>query len=147
MRNTPNEDLPPVMKALDRLAGTWKISGDAGGTATYVWMDGGYFLLQHSAMEFQGGVHTALDIIGMKGIGTGEPEQSIISRSYSSTGVELDYTYELKDDTLTIWRGPKGSTTFSKSTFSEDGHTLTGAWEWPGGGYSFVMTRESDKTE
>ena len=34
------------MKALDRLVGTWELSGDSTGTVTYRWMDGGFFLIQ-----------------------------------------------------------------------------------------------------
>jgi len=35
------------LQALDRLVGTWTVSGGAEGTVRYEWMDGGYFLLQH----------------------------------------------------------------------------------------------------
>lgn len=144
MKNTVNEAARPGMKALDRMVGTWKISGGASGTVTYEWMDDGYFLMQHSAMEFQDRVMKSLDIIGyVKGFGAAESEQNITSRSYSDGGYITDYTYELLGDTLIIWRGAIGSSTFSKSTFNEDGNTLTGAWEWPGGGYQFVMTRIS----
>lgn len=146
MKNTVNEAALPGMKALDRMVGTWKISGGASGTATFEWMDGGYFLMQHSAMEFQDRVHKALDIIGyVKGAEAEESEPNITSRSYTDAGHTSDYTYELIDDTLIIWSGSKGSTTFSKSTFSEDGNTLIGAWEWPGGGYQYVMTRVNEE--
>ena len=30
----------PDLKRLDRLVGTWEISGDTGGTVTYEWMEG-----------------------------------------------------------------------------------------------------------
>lgn len=39
----PNPDL----KQLDRLVGTWAMSGDVGGTVRYEWMEGGFFLIQH----------------------------------------------------------------------------------------------------
>jgi hypothetical protein len=32
------------MQALDRLAGTWQISGDATGTVRYRWLPGRFFL-------------------------------------------------------------------------------------------------------
>jgi hypothetical protein len=38
----PNPDL----KSLDRLIGTWTVSGEAEGTVTYEWAEGGFFLLQ-----------------------------------------------------------------------------------------------------
>ena len=37
----------PDSKRLDRLVGTWELSGDTEGTVTYEWMEGGFFLIQH----------------------------------------------------------------------------------------------------
>jgi hypothetical protein len=37
----------PSLRALDKLVGTWELSGDVGGTVTYEWMEGGFFLIQH----------------------------------------------------------------------------------------------------
>lgn len=49
----PNPDL----RSLDRLVGTWKVSGpDIEGQATYKWMEGGFFLLQQRQVE-QGRQH------------------------------------------------------------------------------------------
>jgi uncharacterized protein YndB with AHSA1/START domain len=53
----------------------------------------------------------------------------------------VDYTYELKGDTLTIWFGERGSPAYYEGTLSEDGSTLTGAWHYPGGGYEAISTR------
>ena len=39
----PSSDL----KRLDRLVGTWELSGDVWRTVTYEWMEGGFFLIQH----------------------------------------------------------------------------------------------------
>jgi hypothetical protein len=50
----------------------------------------------------------------------------------------VDYTYELKGDTLTIWFGERGSPAYYEGTLSEDGSTLTGAWHYPGGGYEAI---------
>jgi hypothetical protein len=49
--------------------------------------------------------------------------------------------YELEGDTLTIWGGEKGSPAYYVGKFSADGNTMTGAWEWPGGGYESTATR------
>jgi hypothetical protein len=38
-----------------------------------------------------------------------EPSEDIRSRFYDSMGNTLDYVYELKGDTLTIWGGEKGA--------------------------------------
>jgi hypothetical protein len=38
----PNRDL----KSLDRLVGTWEMSGDVQGRVSFEWMEGGFFLIQ-----------------------------------------------------------------------------------------------------
>jgi hypothetical protein len=38
----PNSDL----ETLGRLIGTWDVSGEAEGTVTYEWAEGGFFLFQ-----------------------------------------------------------------------------------------------------
>jgi hypothetical protein len=37
----------PDLKRLDRLVGTWEMSGDVRGRVTYEWMEGSFFLVQH----------------------------------------------------------------------------------------------------
>jgi hypothetical protein len=39
------------MKALDRLVGTWEVTGGAVGTVSYEWMSGSFFLLQRVERE------------------------------------------------------------------------------------------------
>jgi hypothetical protein len=73
--------------------------------------------------------------------GPSEPSEDIKSRAYTNTGDTLDYVYELEGDTLTIWGGEKGSPAYYRGTFSADGEILTGAWQWPGGGYEATSTR------
>jgi len=54
----------------------------------------------------------------------------------------LHTTYEVDDETLTIWGGEKGSPAYYKGKWSDDGNTNTGAWHYPGGGgYEATMTR------
>ena len=45
----PNDQPQPdaTLKRLGRLVGTWQVSGEAHGTVTYEWMEGGFFLIQH----------------------------------------------------------------------------------------------------
>lgn len=135
----------PVLKRLDRLVGTWVVSGpDIHGRVTFEWMEGGFFLLQH--VDF---VHSGRQIKGLEVIGHlqpfGEaPSPDIHSRFYASTGGTFDYVYELEGDTLTIWGGQKGSPAYYRGTFSSDGNTNAGAWVYPGGGgYASIMTRVS----
>lgn len=133
----------PDVRALDRLVGTWRISGEANGTITYRWLDGGFFLVQQGELELFGHRNTFTEIIGRERLFGGEPSQDIKSRTYTAEGDTLDYVYDLTGDTLTIWGGERGSDGYYFGTFSADGKTLRGKWSWPGGGYETVSTRVS----
>jgi len=124
----------PALKKLDKLAGTWEISGGAQGQVTYEWLEGGFFLIQHVDLEQYGQKIKGIEIIGhLKPFGE-EPSEEIKSRFYGNMGDTLDYVYELDGDTLTIWGGEKGSPAYYQGKFSDDGRRLTGAWVYPGGG-------------
>jgi hypothetical protein len=129
----------PNLKRLARLVGAWELSGDVEGTVKYEWMEGGFFLIQHVDL---GPEAKGMEVIGHeRGLGA-EPSADIKSRFYSGSGDTLDYTYELKEDTLTIWFGDRGSPAYFEGTLSEDDSTLTGAWHYPGGGgYQAISTR------
>ena len=131
----PNPDL----KSLDKLVGTWAVSGDTEGTVTYEWVEGGFFLFQHVEL----GGNKGLEVIGHEQTFGEVPSQDIRSRYYGfSEGETLDYTYELEGDTLTIWSGERGSPAYYQGTFSDDGDILSGAWHYPGGGgYEATSTR------
>jgi hypothetical protein len=132
----------PGLRSLDRLVGTWKVSGGAQGTITYEWMEGGFFLIQHVDFEHDGHKIKGMEIIGQLRPFGAAPSEDIWSRYYDSMGDTLDYVYELQGGTLTIWGGAKGSPAYYKGTFSDDGNTLSGAWVYPGGGgYVSTATR------
>jgi hypothetical protein len=129
----------PDLQSLNRLVGTWRVSGEAEGTVTYEWTEGSFFLLQHVDL----GGNKGLEVIGHEHRYGEDPSADIRSRYYGfSEGETLDYTYEIKDDTLTIWMGERNSPAYYEGTFSQVGNTITGAWHYPGGGgYSTVTTR------
>lgn len=133
----PNRDL----KSLDRLVGTWEMSGDVQGRVSFEWMEGGFFLIQRVDLGRPGQRIKGIEIIGHERPFGAEPSEDIKSRFYSNTGDTLDYVYELEGDTLTIWAGERGSPAYAKGKFSEDGNTGSGEWVYPGGGYRFTMTR------
>jgi hypothetical protein len=128
----PNPDL----KSLDRLVGTWKVSGGAEGTVRFEWMEGGFFLMQHVALEQNGVKIKGLEMIGhLRPFGE-EASQDIRSRFYDTMGNTFDYVYELKDDTLMIWAGEKGSLAYCEGKLGDDGNTFASEWHYPdGGGY------------
>jgi hypothetical protein len=133
----PADDLRP----LNRLVGTWDVSGDARGRIVYEWMEGNYFLIQHVDFEHDGQRIKGIEIIGHERQFMAEPSEDIKSRFYDTLGNTLDYVYEVDGDTLTIWGGQKGSPAYYRGQFSEDGNTCAGAWVYPGGGYEARMTR------
>ncbi|SCG63651.1 hypothetical protein [Micromonospora zamorensis] len=132
----------PELTALDRLVGTWSVTGGAEGTVRYEWMAGRFFLLQQVELNQFGQSVTGLEVIGnLRPFG--EPVGvDVVSRFYDATGNTFDYVYELVDDKLIIWAGAKGSPAYYEGTFSADDTTVTGEWTYPGGGgYASTMTR------
>lgn len=132
----------PELRALDRLVGTWAVTGGAEGTVRYEWMTGGFFLLQHVDLTQHGERVTGLEVIGnLKPFGE-PPGEDVVSRFYDCAGNTLDYVYEIDGDKLTIWAGAKGSPAYYEGTFAPDGNIVTGEWVYPGGGgYESSMTR------
>jgi hypothetical protein len=134
----PNPDL----EGLNRLVGTWNVTGGAEGTVIYEWMEGGFFMLQRVDLEHHGRPIKGIEIIGhLRPFGQ-EPSGDIWSRYYDSLGDTLDYVYEVDGETLTIWGGGRGSPAYYQGTFSADGTTCAGAWVYPGGGgYDSTMIK------
>jgi hypothetical protein len=132
----------PDMEGLNKLVGTWNVTGGAQGQVTYEWMEGGFFLLQHVDLEQDGQRLKGIEVIGHEQTFGAPPSEDIKSRYYDSMGNTLDYVYEVVGDTLTIWGGERGSPAYYKGRFSDDGNTCSGAWVYPGGGgYESTMTR------
>jgi len=134
----PNPDL----KILARLVGTWEMSGDVQGRVTFEWMEGGFFLIQRVNLERPG-----QRIKGIEYIGYDEENDNPSSYFFSNEGpgpfgrVALEYVWEVGDGTFTIWGGEVGSPASFKGRFSDDRNTISGRWEWPGGGYEATMAR------
>lgn len=132
------------LKELDRLVGTWEVSGGATGTTTYEWMEGGYFLIQRGVLEQQGHQVRFVEMIGREHKFGEEPGTDLQSRVYDAEGNTLDYVYGIEGDVLTIWGGFKGSPAYFRGTFSPDGDRLAGDWVYPGGGgYQATMVRRA----
>lgn len=124
------------------LVGTWQLSGGAEGVIRYEWMEGGRFLLQHVSLQVLGRQIKGMEVIGhLHRVGE-QPSDEIWTRFYSFLdGLTLDYVYELNGRELTIWFMRKDSDNRFVGTFSSEGHSYTGAWVWPGGGYQVTGKR------
>ena len=132
----------PDMEGLNKLVGTWNVTGGAQGQVTYEWMEGGFFLIQHVDLEQEGQRLKGIEIIGHLRPFGAPPSEDIKSRYYDTMGNTLDYVYEVEGNTLTIWGGERGSPAYYQGRFSDDGNTCAGAWVYPGGGgYESTMIR------
>lgn len=141
---TPNADLAD----LDRLVGTWRVSGGAEGTVRYEWMEGRFFLIQHVDLVQFGMAVKGIEVIGHLHPFGEEERPEIRSRFFDSMGNTLDYVYEpLADGSITIWGGEKGSPAFATNVFSADLNTVTSEWVYPGGGgYGSKMERDGGES-
>jgi hypothetical protein len=132
----------PALRTLDRLVGTWTITGETfNGQTTFEWMDGGFYLVQRSQADHNGREFTAIEYVGFD-----QDTQTLRSHMMDSAGSNFTYTWQIDGDTLTIWFGDKDSDNFLTGTFSPDGDTNTGRWQWPDGkggtdSYTATMTR------
>src|ERR687888_271412 len=83
----------PGLKQLNKLVGTWKVSGESKGELSYEWMDGGFFLIARGDTE-QGGQRTKhVEIIGYDHEAGAEPSKILRSRLYTNRGDTLFYTH------------------------------------------------------
>ena len=141
----------PALKQLEVLIGTWELTGRESGTGGAIrgqlvreWMEGGFYLVQRVAIDYAGRAITGTEYVGYD-----DANQNLRSYFFSTDGpgpfggVALEYVWEVGDDTLTIWGGFVGSPAFFKGAFSDDRRTISGGWEWPGGGYEATLTRSN----
>jgi Protein of unknown function (DUF1579) len=139
----------PALESLDVMVGTWNLKGresgpdgEIHGQVTFEWMEGGFYLVQRVEMD-----HIGQKITGVEYVGYDESNGVLKSYFFSNGGpgpfggVALEYVWDVGDDTLTIWGGYVGSPANFKGKFGDDRNTVTGRWEWPGGGYEATMIR------
>ena len=136
-----------MLRLLDVLEGTWRLEGrDASSGETFTgtvirrWLPGGFFLTQQTQMD--GEQHEGTEYIGYD-----FAAKSLRSMLFSNEGpgpfcsFALEYIWEIDGDELTIWHGAKDSAAKFTGAIDRDARTVSGRWEWPGGGYEAVTTR------
>jgi hypothetical protein len=99
-------------------------------------MEGGFFLIQH--VDCTGG---GRQIKGIEYIGFDEDTKTLRSHYMDVNGSNFTYTWAVEGDTIRIWFGDRDSNNSFVGTFNKDGSSYSGAWKWPGGGYSATMRR------
>lgn len=141
--DSPAAEPNPALKQLDVLVGTWTVTGpELAGQVTFEWMEGGFYFLQHVDLDHAGNRTTGIEYIGY------DPSRRTLQSYFFGNQapgpfakVALEYAWEVGADTLTIWGGEVGSPASYQGTFSDDHSTVTGRWQWPGGGYESTMTK------
>lgn len=132
MSGNPNLPQPdPAMKQLDRLVGRWSMEGNLVGSdeknitgeTSFRWLPGGFFLEQHTHLDFMGLEIDSLELIGYDA-GTGTFPSTVFSNLSPSP---LPYRWEVEGDTvrIAVSYGPLDAT--FTGAWREDG-TFAGGW-------------------
>jgi len=137
----------PRLRDLDVLEGTWRLEGrdpTTGETFTGIvareWLPGGFFMTQRT--ETDGHPQAGLEYIGYD-----STAGSLRSMLFSDEGpgpfcpFALEYFWDITGDQLTIWHGYRDSPARFVGTIDHAARTVTGRWEWPGGGYDATTVR------
>ena len=120
----------PALAVLDKLIGTWELTGrlvgaqedNVSGRATFRWLPGGFFLEQRISLDFMGMPIESTELVGF------DPEtRSLQSTVYSNMSpVPLPYRWKVDEDTvqITVTYGPLDATFHG----TWHGETMTGGW-------------------
>jgi hypothetical protein len=132
MTDTPNLPVPdPAMKRFDRFIGRWSMEGhlvgsderNIRGETAFRRLPGGFFVEQHTQLDFMGMQIDSLELIGY------DPESGTFPSTVFSnlSPSPLPYRWEIEGDavTITVSYGPLDAT-FTGS-WREDG-TFSGGW-------------------
>src|SRR5215510_2973562 len=126
---TPN----PALRRLDRLVGTWTLTGrlvgsdeeNVTGKISFKWLEGGFFLQQDARIEFTG----MLKVSAHELIGYDAETDAFASYVYSNLSpTPLPYRWDLRGDTLTISVSYDPLDATFTGQFSDDGDTFSGGW-------------------
>lgn len=147
MTGTDNSTPAARLRPLAKLVGTWALTHrdlttneEWAGKDTFEWLPGGYFMAFHHQEER--GVQGVMMIGYEMGWGETEPGNELVGHWFeSSSGSHYRYIWEVDDHTVQFWLNDKQSKMSFRGEFNEAGTTITGIWQWPGGGYHLVMER------
>ena len=93
------------------------------GRATYEWLEGGRFLIQHSVNEHPD-IPDSLSVIGVM-----EGENELSMQYFDSRGVHRVYSIGFDGTELTLERDAPGFAQRGSARLNEDGSTLAGVWQ------------------
>jgi hypothetical protein len=124
-------------EALEQFVGEWSLRAtfqnlpptDVGARATFAWLPGKQFLIQRWEVPLP----EAPDGIAIIGADP-ESEGDFLQHYFDSRGVARVYKMRVRDGVWRLWRdkadfSPLDFAQRYTGTFSDDGQTITGAWE------------------
>lgn len=118
----------PALKRLERLVGTWKLTGrtydsnkdNIRGKVTIEWLPGGFFLQMKGMIRMEDFEVQSLEIVGYDAA-----TKTFPATVYSNVdGAPAKYYWQVQGDRVTHWT--KGSK--YAGTFRKDGQILSGGW-------------------
>jgi hypothetical protein len=112
-------------EALDALVGDWVLGDPSApvGRVSFSWLEGGHFLIERWTVD----IPEAPDGIAI--IGEDETTGDLVQNYYDSRGVARVYRMSLDGGVWKLWRDHPGFSQRFSGTFSDDGRTISGAWE------------------
>jgi hypothetical protein len=117
----------PALQGLDALVGEWEMANpqDPGvhGRATFAWLEGGAFLIQHTEIDHPAAPNATMII------GRDESTETYCMLYYDERGVSRIYQMSLVGGVWKLWRDASGFHQRFLGTFSDDGTTIKGYWE------------------
>ena len=126
------------MDPLDVFIGEWEIKARVfpgpPGSATFEWMAGGKFLVEHwEAGTIRVGDED-IDFRGISIFGFDSAEQTYLQHYFDSRGVARVYQMSFADGVWKLWRDTEDFSPLDFSqrfigTFSDDGKSIEGRWE------------------
>jgi len=144
---------PVSLDSLDVLTGQWEMEASfeagyfgpgspaitgRGGRTTFEWLEGRFFLTQRFTNEDPAAPS------GIAIIGTGTSPRTFTQHYYDSRGVARTYQMTLDGRTWKLWREAPGFWQRYTGLISQDGNTITGAWEGSADGrewsHDFALT-------
>lgn len=135
----------PTLKRLDALVGEWEIQASMGeqplgrARATFEWLEGGAFLIQHADEESapldaspEWIANSPMPVTTI--IGLDDASETFIQLYADARGVYRVYQMSLDGGVWQLWRDAPGFSQRFKGTFSNDDQTITGSWEYSNDG-------------
>jgi hypothetical protein len=119
------QDANPKLAALSALVGDWVLGDPATpvGRTSFSWLEGERFLVQRWNVDVPG----APDGIAI--IGLDDASGDLVQHYFDSRGIARRYAMSLEDGVWKLWRSDPDFSQRFTGRISDDGATITGAWE------------------